>query len=98
MREDHGRKGLPLPDEDSPRSQHLGKEVLAPDLLIVKEFFRFYIATSKAQIDNDKLTADSICMVTEWFFTEFMRVSGTDIRAVKVKLRHSLASGQIPGR
>ena len=52
MREDYERKGLPSPDEDTVRGQHLGEGVPAPDLLTVKDFLRFYVATSKSQIDK----------------------------------------------
>lgn len=81
MREDYARKGLPPPDEDTARSQYLDKEVPAPDLVTVKDFLRFYIATSHPQIDKYKPTADAICTVGEWFFAGFTRVTGTDTKA-----------------
>ena len=48
MREDYERKGLPSPDEDTVRGQHLVEGVPAPDLLTVKDFLRFYAVTSKS--------------------------------------------------
>jgi len=81
MRDDFERKGLPPPDEDSARSQYLGKGVPAPDLVTVKDFLRFYAATSHPQIDKERPTADAICTVGEWFFAGFTRVTGTDTKA-----------------
>ena len=49
-----------------------------PDLAIVKDFFRFYVATSRTIID-DIPTADSICSITEFFFVGFSRVTETTI-------------------
>ena len=46
IREDYARKGLSSPDEDIARSQYLGKGVPALDLVTVKDFLRFYVATS----------------------------------------------------
>ncbi|KIW99637.1 uncharacterized protein Z518_11050 [Rhinocladiella mackenziei CBS 650.93] len=85
MREDYERKGLPPPDEDAARSQYLGKKVPAPDLVTVKDFLRFYIATSRPRLDKDsekpRPTADAICTVGEWFFAGFTRVTGTETNA-----------------
>jgi hypothetical protein len=74
MEEDYKRKGLP-PNEDTARSQHPGKRVSDPDLVTVKDFPRFYVATSKSDIGKDRPTADSICTVGEWFFAGFTRVT-----------------------
>jgi hypothetical protein len=52
----------------------------APDLTTVKDFIRFYVATSQPQI-GDKPTADSINTVAEWFFAGFTRVTGTETNA-----------------
>ncbi|EXJ96194.1 hypothetical protein A1O1_01320 [Capronia coronata CBS 617.96] len=81
MREDHEREGLPPPDEDAARSRYLGEGVPTPDLLTVKDFLRFYVATSKSQLDKQKPTADSICTIAEWFFAGFTRTTGTDTNA-----------------
>lgn len=54
---------------------HVG--VVAPDLVTVKDFLRFYIATSSPQITNVP-TVDSINTVAEWFFAGFTRVTGTE--------------------
>jgi hypothetical protein len=59
----------------------LTSSVPAPDLVTVKDFLRFYIATSHPQIDNYRPTADAICTVGEWFFAGFTRATGTDTRA-----------------
>ena len=45
--------------------------------MTVKDFFRFYIATSHPQL-IDVPTVDSINTVAEWFFAGFTRVTGTD--------------------
>ena len=52
----------------------------APDLATVKDFIRFYIATSKPQLNKEgkRPTADSINIAAEWFFAGFTRVTGTD--------------------
>ena|ERR1700761_3032854 len=50
-------------------------------MLTVKDFLRFYVATSKSQIDKEKPTADSICTIAEWFFAGFTRVTDTDTNA-----------------
>lgn len=81
MRDDCERKGLPAPDEDTARGQFLGKGVPAPDLVTVKDFLRFYAATSHPQIDKERPTADAICTVGEWFFAGFTRVTGTETKA-----------------
>lgn len=80
MKEDYERKELP-PEGDAARAQYLGKGVPTPDLVTVKDFLRFYIATSKSQIDDTNPIADSICTVGEWFFAAFTRVTGTETKA-----------------
>jgi hypothetical protein len=52
--------------------------VEAPDLATIKDFFRFYIATSSGRIVV-KPTVDSINTNAEWFFAGFTRVTGTEI-------------------
>lgn len=81
MREDYKQKGLPPPDEDTARSQYLGKGVPSPDLVTVKDFLRFYAATSRPKIDKKKSTADALCTIGEWFFAGFTRVTETDTKA-----------------
>jgi hypothetical protein len=50
----------------------------APDLTTVKDFLRFYIATSRGKIDeNERPTADLVNTFTQWFFTGFARITGT---------------------
>jgi hypothetical protein len=78
MRKECARKGLPPPDEETARRQHLRPGVAAPDLATVKDFIRFYIATSRPRLDAEKPTVDSVNTVAEWFFAGFTRVTGTD--------------------
>jgi hypothetical protein len=47
-----------------------------PDLVTVKEFLRFYIATSRGKI-VEKPMADSVNTFAEWFFTYFTRITNT---------------------
>jgi len=44
---EYAKKGLSPPDEETARCQYLGQNVTAPDLATVKDFIRFYVATSK---------------------------------------------------
>jgi hypothetical protein len=60
----------------SVREQVLAKNVEAPDLATVKDFFRFYAATGKGKIMT-KITCDSLIAVTEWFYAGFTRVTDT---------------------
>ena len=46
-------------------------------LATVKDFIRFYIATSNPRLD-ERPTIDSVNIVAEWFFAGFTRVTGTD--------------------
>jgi hypothetical protein len=52
--------------------------VKAPDLAIIKDFFRFYIVISYGKI-MAKPTVDSININAKWFFTGFTRITGTEI-------------------
>lgn len=80
MKEDVLQKGFPVPDEAAIRERVLRKDVEAPDLATLKDFFRFYAATSKGKI-VEKMTSDSLNTFTEWFFAGFERVTGTPIDA-----------------
>jgi hypothetical protein len=53
------KDSAPDPDEASARHHCLDKEIEAPDLATVKDFLRFYIATSRGKI-VEKPTADSL--------------------------------------
>ena len=75
---DHARRGLPLPNEADVRAQCLRRGVGAPDLATVKDFFRFYVATSRPMIDDVPI-ADSICSIAEFFFAGFARVTETAV-------------------
>ena len=48
-KEDCLEKGLPIPEIDTVREDCVGKGVPALDIEIVKDFLRFYIATSKTK-------------------------------------------------
>jgi hypothetical protein len=76
MKEAALQKGLPVPDEAATREQVLGRNVEAPDLATVKDFFRFHAATSKGKI-VERPTSDSLNTFAEWFFAGFERVTGT---------------------
>ena len=67
----------PLPTVQAAHEHCLRVGVAAPDLATVKDFFRFYIATSSPKIANVP-TVESINTVAEWFFAGFTRVTGTD--------------------
>ena len=47
-------EGLLIPDEASARQHWLHKGVDAPDLAMIKDFLRFYIATSRGKINADE--------------------------------------------
>lgn len=85
MREDYDRQGLAPPNEDIARMCCLAEGVPAPDLITVKDFLRFYIATSHPQLEKSapkpRPTADAICTAAEWFFAGFARTTGSDTRA-----------------
>ena len=78
MRKEAVRKGLTAPDEEAVRREHLRTGAAAPDLATIKDFLRFYIATSQPRLDADKPTVDSINIVAEWFFAGFTRITGTE--------------------
>ena len=65
------------PPKEMARERCLRPSVSAPDLVTVKDFFRFYIATSRPH-STDVPTADPINAVAEWFFARFTRITGTD--------------------
>ena len=67
----------PLPTAQAAHEQCLRAGIAAPDLATVKDFIRFYVATSSPKI-ADVPTVDSINTVAEWFFAGFNRVTGTD--------------------
>jgi hypothetical protein len=59
---------LLLPGEETARNRCLRAGIEAPDLVIVKDFLRFYIATSRPQLVNVPTIA-SINTVAEWLLT-----------------------------
>jgi hypothetical protein len=60
MQKDSRQRGLPIPDEANARHHSLRKGVDAPDLATVKDFLRFYIATSWGKIVEAWLSLYSI--------------------------------------
>jgi hypothetical protein len=76
MKKDALQKGLPVPDQATVRERVLAKNVEAPDLATVKDFFRFCAATGKGKIVT-KITCNSLIAVAEWFFAGFSRVTDT---------------------
>ena len=64
MRRDTERRHLPLLDEGIAREDCLQPNIAAPNLVIVKDFIYFYIATSRSKLIN-KPTINSINIVVE---------------------------------
>jgi hypothetical protein len=79
MEEVAARRRLPLPDEAAAREHWLRHNIEAPDRESVMDFLRFYIATSRPQLDAKYPTQNSITTVAEWFFAGFTRITGTEI-------------------
>lgn len=77
MTEKHADGDLPPPNMDVARAECLRKGVEAPSLAEMKDFFRFYAATSTPQI-VEVPTAESLVSVAEWFFPAFTRETGTE--------------------
>jgi hypothetical protein len=69
------QRELPTSDEASARYHCLHKGMGAPDLITVKGFLRFYIATSRGKI-VEKLTIDSVNTFAKWFFAGFSYITG----------------------
>ena len=78
MKQEAAHKGLAPPAEAAARRQHLRAGAAAPDLATVKDFLRFYIATSQPRLAAAKPTVDCINIVAEWFFAGFTRITGTE--------------------
>lgn len=76
LQRDFIAKGLQPPDEAPAVKHYLGNGVEAPDLATVKDFFRFYVATSRGRI-VDKVTVKSVKSEAEKFFAGFTRRTGT---------------------
>ncbi|KAK5080233.1 hypothetical protein LTR05_008746 [Lithohypha guttulata] len=55
-------------------------DTTVPDLATVKDFLRFYIATSQPRLAA-QTTTDSMGTVAEWFFAGFARITGTVVPA-----------------
>lgn len=64
MQRESAQRGLPPPDKESARQYYLRSEVEAPDLATVKDFLRFYTATSRPQLSKIP-TVDSINTVAK---------------------------------
>ena len=78
MEEDCRLRGLSIPTEDDVRTQYLCPGVQTPDLATIKDFLRFYVATSTPRL-TDIPTVKSINTIAEWFFAGFERATGTVI-------------------
>jgi hypothetical protein len=78
MREDYARKGLLPPNKDEARSQCLRAGIAAPNLTTVKDFLRFYAATSQPRLNPEKSNTVSLQTIAEWFFAGFTYVTGTE--------------------
>jgi hypothetical protein len=80
MLQEADQQGLPVPDEEAARERCLQPGIAAPDLATVKDFLRFYIATSRLRL-AEKPTVDSINTIAKWFFAGFTRITGTETDA-----------------
>jgi hypothetical protein len=78
MRKGAAQKSLPPPDEETVSREHLRAGAAAPDLATVKDFSRFYIATSRPRLDASRPTMDSVNIVAKLFFAGFTCVTGAD--------------------
>ena len=78
MKKEAAQNGLPAPDKETAHREHLREGAAAPDLATIKDFLRFYIATSQPRLDADRPTVDSVNIVAEWFFGGFTRVTRTE--------------------
>jgi hypothetical protein len=76
MKEDALQKGFPVPGEAAIRERVLRKDVEAPDLATLTDFFQFHAATSKREI-VEKMISDSPNTFAERFFAGFERITGT---------------------
>lgn len=63
------------------RARSLQESLPPLDLVTIKDFLRFIIATSRGIIDDGqkKVTVDSMNTFAEWFFAGFARVTGNRI-------------------
>ena len=73
---DHAARGLSGPSEGEVRTHHLGRSTPLPDLAVVKEWMRFYIAASYPILAM-KMTTDSMGSISEYFFAGFEQATGT---------------------
>ena len=67
----------PTSDKDLAQEHCLRHNINVPDLVTVKDFLRFYIATSQPVLTK-KPTVDSINTVAEWFFAGVTRLTGKE--------------------
>ena len=76
--EERDDQGLPSVGEASIQRRVLGEGVTAPDIVVIKDFFRFFATISHRKI-KDRMTADSLNTNAEWVFAGFKRLTGTGI-------------------
>jgi hypothetical protein len=91
MQRDAAKRYQPLPTEEMAREHCLRPGAAAPDLVTLKDFFRF---TSRPQLASPPPTP---LIVAEWFFAGFTRVTGTDTneeeRSEVYNVRQRLSGG-----
>jgi hypothetical protein len=81
MQENFARRGLPAPDEGMTRERWLGKGAEVPNLVTLKDFFRFQASTMRGKITKKvkESTDDSLNSFGDCFFAGFIRVTGTEV-------------------
>jgi hypothetical protein len=90
MQQDAVQRGLPALNEEAAREQCLRLGVEDPSLATVKDFLRFYIATSQPRL-TEKPTVESINTIAEWFFAGLTRVTGTETDAEQRSEVHNVS-------
>jgi hypothetical protein len=95
----HGLHQRENPDDTlaAVRARCLGEGVPPPTLETLKDFMRFYVATSRPVLTGrtGKTTVDSTNTTAEWFFAGFSRVTTTEINgADRSEIYHVSAPGK----
>jgi hypothetical protein len=52
IKEEYSHAGLPPPDKDMAQAKYLQEAIEVPDLALLKDHIKFYIATSRLQISS----------------------------------------------
>ncbi|KAL8732871.1 MAG: hypothetical protein Q9166_002472 [cf. Caloplaca sp. 2 TL-2023] len=66
-----------------------------PGINPIKDFFRYYVATSKGVLE-DRITVKTFCTTAEWFFAGFERVTGNVVTKEDRPEVHNWASTLYP--